>query len=1356
MPNDSPSTPSRPEAPSRRARDAAGARTTPRRIGKALARTIGVALAVFLTFALALIVLGALEIPLSAGGFRDEIGAAASEALGRRVALEGPLVLVPGVKPKLAIGGIRIANPPGFSLPDFATLGDARLQVDLVPLLRGHVRILGLEAENVRARLEILRDGSPNWVPGSPGPDVSVRTRSRAPSGSETGPGTPTASAARSRVVLEVQHLALRNLALEYLDARTGAPIRTFDLDELVGQGTYGRPVAITLNGRVDKSFPYTGTITGGPAETLWRSGTPWPFEIDLSFIGSAIHAAGSFDAETGATDVVLGLGAENLAEIARFLQIKVPPVGATGLSARVTARDGVVEIAAIRGVMGASTLSGGLRVETADGRARVTGKLDVPQLDLRPFLGLEETTPSEAETPLRFEELERVTLDLRGLSAVDADVQLGVDRVLGLPGELNDARLLVRLDAGKLDAPLAVTVANVPLQGKLSVRADEAPPEFGLTLGAGETPLGGLAELLVGLRGVEGKLGRFDLRLTGSGETLGAVVRALEAQVALGDARLFYGNVQGGRPVRLALSSLEVALPAGRGLEGSARGALLGVPVTMKLKGGELATTLREARTPIELTVRGSGATLAVTGVIARPEKSGGPDLRFRIDAKRAGDLAAWLGVARTASAPIAIAGHVRIESDEWTLDEATAKLGRSQLVVDARRTGIGTSKAFLLASVRSPLIDIPELESLLPPAKEARDDTRAAIDIPILPQSIDLADADIGVGLERVVLGRADLVNAAFAARAREGTVAPSPFVGTLAGVPFQGTLALDLKREVPKLALTLGADRVDVGALLARLKVADGLETTVDALRVEIDGRGARLGDMLRRSSFRAVLDGGTLTLRNPARQVFAKIALKQAVAGAAAGEPVAVKIDGAIDATPVGIGIRTGTLGEFLENRKFVPFKLDSEAAGTRLNAIGKAALPLRAGQGELEITLSGERLDSLNGLARTELPPWGPWSLTGPLRVTATAYEVPSLDLRVGESLLEGRGKVELAGKRPRIDVTVRASRVQLDDFPLENWSAFRDGAARDEKQLTADQIRAKAKQTAAQGEALLSRETLARFDAFVDVQVDQVRSGADKLGSGWLRAQVEEGRLYAGPAQVNLPGGTAMLSAAYTPTERGVEVAFGAYVDRFDYGVLARRAKPGTDAEGVFSLRMDLASRSPSLDAVMAHANGHIDVAVWPKTIKADVFDLWAVNVFVAMLPAVDPSRQSRVNCAVGRFDLKDGKLTHDRIVVDTTRMRVNGEGRVDFDSEQLAFRMQPRAKKAQLFSLQTPVGIAGTLDDFKVGVRGEDVFATVVRFLGSAIVVPFERLTQGSLPADGQDVCADPLREAADLAAKR
>ena len=109
------------------------------------------------------LVVGVLGIIVSAAPWRGPIAQAATEALGRQVTLQGPLELIPTIRPTLTVGGIRVANPPGFSTPEFASLGRARMRLELLPLLRREIRIVEIDAEDVRVRLEQRADGHANW-----------------------------------------------------------------------------------------------------------------------------------------------------------------------------------------------------------------------------------------------------------------------------------------------------------------------------------------------------------------------------------------------------------------------------------------------------------------------------------------------------------------------------------------------------------------------------------------------------------------------------------------------------------------------------------------------------------------------------------------------------------------------------------------------------------------------------------------------------------------------------------------------------------------------------------------------------------------------------------------------------------------------------------------------------------------------------------------------------------------------------------------------------------------------------------------------------------------------------------------
>ena len=53
---------------------------------------------------------------------------------------------------------------------------------------------------------------------------------------------------------------------------------------------------------------------------------------------------------------------------------------------------------------------------------------------------------------------------------------------------------------------------------------------------------------------------------------------------------------------------------------------------------------------------------------------------------------------------------------------------------------------------------------------------------------------------------------------------------------------------------------------------------------------------------------------------------------------------------------------------------------------------------------------------------------------------------------------------------------------------------------------------------------------------------------------------------------------------------------------------------------------------------------------------------------------------------------------------------------------------------------------MTGTMTDFRVFAAPGDWIEAVTRFFGSVVLVPLEIMRNGPLPADGADVCTNPL----------
>ncbi len=1270
---------------------------------------------------LALAAVAFIGIGIDAQRWRAPVATALSSALGREVLLEGPARLTLSLRPDLLVGDIRIANPPGFDAPDFARIGELRVAMEILPLLlRDELRLRELRGRDAVVRLARAADGRGNWLLGARAPDGAAR-------------------ADRPRV--DIHRVVLERVRIEYAGA---GGVRRLDLAEVNAEASPGQPVRLALSGRVDGQGTYTARATGAPLSGF-GAGQPWPFDFQVFVPGTVLNVSGTL---TGPLDrpamrAAFGAGTENLHAAGKLVAIESAPASAAAIAGDVELAASSVAVRSINGVIGATAFAGELALDRSGARPKVAGRLTTPALDLRPVFARAPGAAADAVVTLAeaFEGLERTELDLARLALADADVELSVARWAGLPGDVRDLGARLRIDAGRLAAPLAVTIGGARFEGDLAADGTSVPPRLRAQLAAREAPLGGLAELVFDAPYVVGSARRFEVALAAAGSRAGELARDLEARIRIEGAELSYGNYAGGRPVAMRLDAAEVAQPRGRTIAGKLRGSLRGKPFGATFRAGTVERILREQRTPFGFEGTSGGVRARLSGTLAEPGDAAGPEIAFDVAAPRARELTPWLGFPSDSDARVAVKGTVQLRSGLASLTGGSLLVGRTSLAGDATWRSVG-GKALVTANVVAEVLDPAELRGLAAPTAAPR--RASVLDLPILPESLDFADSDVELRVKRVDGLPLEIADVVLVSRMRGGEIAPSPFSLRVEGNALAGALALDARGAVPAAALWVAGHDVDVGPLLRRLRVARDIDSRIGAVRLYAEIRERRLGDALEQSSFVADFESGTLDFRDANTRAAVRIALAAGAVRADAGAPVTASITGSTGTLPLTLKAQTGSLRELFEPGARLPFSLTAETPAAKL-AIDGTVVPQRSPEVALTLALTGERLDGLDDLVAASLPPWGPYALTGRLRFSKRGYEADALRLSLGASVLTGRGSLDTSLAPARFDASLAAGRIQLDDFPIGDWSPFepRTGTGRP---LTVESTRQAVKAGARRAHALFGRELLGSADGKLDLAVQRVSSGTDELGRGRLVMNVGKGRATIGPIEVDSPAGSARGTLVYEPREGDVLVDARFNVDRFDYGMLARRIRPSADFDGAFSLDLRLAATAPRLSAALATGSGRFDFAVWPQRLQARVFDLWSANLLFRLLPLIDVSA-SPINCMVGHFDLEHGGLRSRRLVIDTVNTRTDGSGTADFATSEISLRFVPRPKVPQFFSLATPIVVSGTFDDYRFGVRPADAFGTAVRWAASPVVVPIQRLVGERAPGDGRDVCENPGR---------
>ena len=366
-------------------------------------------------------------------------------------------------------------------------------------------------------------------------------------------------------------------------------------------------------------------------------------------------------------------------------------------------------------------------------------------------------------------------------------------------------------------------------------------------------------------------------------------------------------------------------------------------------------------------------------------------------------------------------------------------------------------------------------------------------------------------------------------------------------------------------------------------------------------------------------------------------------------------------------------------------------------------------------------------------------------ISGSLHLTKERTSLRGLRIVLGKSLLTGSMSAEyLPDGLPRLRAELKAPFVRLEDFhPLLSDPAVQPGKTKPAAKAGAGTPPAGSIDVSRL--EMIIRKVLGGLDGEFRLEVGRVLSGPDELGRGLVMIRLKDRRFSVEPFRVELPGGSFQLDFSCEDKKPKLATRLAVTARNFNYGFYMRRNNPKSKARGVISLEAELSAVTPSLDRLMENAGGRVAFGVWPKDLDAGLIDLWAANLITALFSRFGEKGGSRINCLQVVLDMKNGRMTQKKVVLDTGALRVGGKVDIDFRRQSIYALFTPQAKRPQFFSLEIPVEIKGGFSDFSTGAQPGGILGGAMKAITSPLHVPMVRLFGEEPPADGRDVCASP-----------
>ncbi|MCH8213646.1 MAG: AsmA family protein [Proteobacteria bacterium] len=260
--------------------------------------------------------------------YRGLIAEQVKAATGRDLTIAGDLRLDISLTPAVAVEGVTFANAPWGSRPEMVTLRRLEVQVELLPLLTGDVRVTRVVLIGLDALLETDAKGRGNWEFAAP----------------EEAAGKAAEEGGEAALLPVVHEVRIRDLKIVYRDGRTGR--RTvFGLDSLEASAEgLDSPLHLALKGAYNGA-PFEATGRFGSVNRMIE-GRPLPVFVEAKAFGAFVRVEGDIGQprEVTGLNMTVSVRGEELAltleavraQVPALKDIEVPAVGPYSLSARI------------------------------------------------------------------------------------------------------------------------------------------------------------------------------------------------------------------------------------------------------------------------------------------------------------------------------------------------------------------------------------------------------------------------------------------------------------------------------------------------------------------------------------------------------------------------------------------------------------------------------------------------------------------------------------------------------------------------------------------------------------------------------------------------------------------------------------------------------------------------------------------------------------------------------------------------------------------------------------------------------------------------------------------------------------
>ena len=379
---------------------------------------------------------------------------------------------------------------------------------------------------------------------------------------------------------------------------------------------------------------------------------------------------------------------------------------------------------------------------------------------------------------------------------------------------------------------------------------------------------------------------------------------------------------------------------------------------------------------------------------------------------------------------------------------------------------------------------------------------------------------------------------------------------------------------------------------------------------------------------------------------------------------------------------------GHAGHVLSLRdETTPFPLKGQAkiGATSLSVDGTLTGLIGLRHFDTAVELSGRSMEDLYGILKVALPSTKPYVTKGRLFRNDGLIRYEDFTGKVGESDLAGTIEVDISGKRPFMQGQLVSKTLNLADLGtiVGTEAPRKDGVLPD---------------------APFNPERWDSVDADVSIKAGTIKRPEQlPIENLSARIQMRDRVLTLNPLEFGIAGGKLVGPIRLDGTGDTIRADVKMRIQGLQLAKLFPTIKQNQASVGNLSGVVELKGSGNSVGRMLGSANGSLGAYMDGGKISRFMMELVALDLWDAARVKLKGDEPIDIRCAIADFGVKNGLMTTNAFVFDTSVVLVEGAGTVNLRNEAMDLKLNPKPKDSSIASLNSPLFVTGTFSDPKV-----------------------------------------------------